>query len=123
MHSPHFVELSAYFNALLLGAAVRERQQIGGMGGCIFGCGLYKFYFCLAASQKCTLFNGHGLCASQLGATQAGGHKSRRGFKFPPARKNLSTQRASGHAGAQSALNCAARRHKLFKYIPRGKRG
>lgn len=67
MHSPHFVELSAYFNALLLGAAVRERQQGEGEGA-IFGCGLYKFYFCLAASQKCTLFNGHGLCASQLRA-------------------------------------------------------
>lgn len=64
-----------------------------------------------------------GFVPHSSGLPQAGGHKSRRGFKFPPARKNLSTQRASGHAGAQSALNCAARRHKLFKYIPRGKRG
>lgn len=67
MHSPHFVELSAYFNALLLWGGITGGRTVG-RGGvlpaiAIFGCGLYKFYFCPAASKECTLYNGHGLSA------------------------------------------------------------
>lgn len=80
--------------------------------------GLNKFYFCLAASQKCTLYNGHGLCAgSFLLSKPATNHGW--ALSFPPVFQQGKFVNAA--RWGTRALNCATRRHKLFKYTANGR--